>query len=272
MTTASSVGASAVYGPVCSWRFGTSLGVDLLLERSICSFDCRYCQLGGIELHTVERAVRVPTDRIARDLRGSAWRSADVVTFSGSGEPTLAANLGEAIDLVRAETGKPVVVLTNSVLLGDPGVQRELAFAAEVCCKLDAYDYGLLHHLNRPADTALTVREIVRRIASFRSGYRGRVSIQIMITPQTLRNIDRFIPWLAMIAADEVQLNVPSRAIPARRIVGARGEHDRFQAHLASRIASRASLEAAGQRLEEALAIRVLIPPVADPRPDAVRR
>lgn len=255
---------SSVYGPVHSWRFGSSLGVDLLLDRSVCSFDCRYCQLGEIEIHTQERCVWVPTGRVARDLRASAWGDAAVVTFSGSGEPTLAANLGEAIDLVREVTGKPVVVLTNSVHLCDPAVQRDLAAATQVCCKLDAYDDRFLHEMNRPADGALTVSELVSRIVAFRSGYRGRLSVQIMTTPETLRGIDRFIPWLAMIAPDEVQLNVPSRPVPQRRVVGARGEHVEFATLRASRIARRFSLEAARRRLEDALAVRVIVPPVAE--------
>src|SRR3954469_4255013 len=76
-----------VYGPVESWRVGSSLGVDLLCDTSVCSFRCVYCQLGVINLHTSERRVYVETKRVLSDLSASRWREADVITLSGSGEP-----------------------------------------------------------------------------------------------------------------------------------------------------------------------------------------
>ncbi|MEK6624776.1 MAG: radical SAM protein, partial [Bdellovibrionota bacterium] len=33
-----------VYGPVKSWRFGQSLGIDPIFHVSTCSFNCIYCQ------------------------------------------------------------------------------------------------------------------------------------------------------------------------------------------------------------------------------------
>ncbi|MGK7944070.1 MAG: radical SAM protein, partial [Microcystaceae cyanobacterium] len=35
-----------VYGPVTSWRYGRSLGIDPIGSLSTCSFNCVYCQLG----------------------------------------------------------------------------------------------------------------------------------------------------------------------------------------------------------------------------------
>ena len=95
---------STVYGPVYSWRFGNSLGIDLLMCGPVCSFRCPYCQLGKIGISTLERREFVPTSRVVEDLRDADWRDCDVITFSGNGEPTLAANLGEAIRTVKALT------------------------------------------------------------------------------------------------------------------------------------------------------------------------
>src|SRR5688572_4532892 len=129
---------STVYGHVRSWRVGQSLGVDMLFTSSICSFRCVYCQLGKIEIPTTERKVYVATEKVLADLEASAWEQADVITFSGSGEPTLAANLGETICAIKARTGKPVMVLTNATMLNDPGVRADLMAADKVFCKLDA--------------------------------------------------------------------------------------------------------------------------------------
>src|SRR5919204_3243273 len=128
---------STVYGPVNSWRVGRSLGVDLLCVNSVCSFRCVYCQLGRINVHTAERKVYVTTERVMADLGASAWREADIITLSGSGEPTLAANMGEVIREIKKLTRKPVLVLTNSAQLVSASVRRELCEADKVFCKLD---------------------------------------------------------------------------------------------------------------------------------------
>ena len=130
----SNLPTSTIYGPVKSWRVGQSLGVDLLFKTSICSFRCIYCQLGKIELPTRERQIYVPTEKVLEDLEASDWRSADVITLSGSGEPTLALNMGEVIRALKERTGKPVMVLTNATTLGDPQVRKELAEADRVFC------------------------------------------------------------------------------------------------------------------------------------------
>ncbi len=253
--------ASCVYGPVHSWRYGSSLGVDLLLPHSVCSFDCVYCQLGAIEVRTTERSVRVPTDKLARDLEASDWRRADVVTFSGSGEPTLAANLGEAIELAIRATGRPVVVLTNAVHLWDPAVRRELSLASEVCCKLDAADAEALLAVNRPVEPSIAFETIVAGIAALRLEFGGRVSIQVMALPRTLGTLHRLVPLLSSLRPDEVQLNVPSRPVPRARTIETRGDHRAFGADRAWRAIGRGELEELRDRIERETSLRVRIPP-----------
>lgn len=86
---------SSVYGPVPSWRAGKSLGIDLILHTSTCSFNCIYCQLGAIQNVTNIRRLFVSTKQVIDDFFNSNWQSADIITYSGSGEPTLATNLGK---------------------------------------------------------------------------------------------------------------------------------------------------------------------------------
>lgn len=254
---------SSVYGPVHSWRFGASLGVDLLLHRSVCSFVCVYCQLGEIDVRTVERAVWVPTSKVERDLEASAWAGAEVVTFSGSGEPTLAANLGEAIEVVNRVTGRPVVVLTNSAHLGDPAVRRELAGASEVCCKLDAADADTLRAVDRPVDPAITIERLAAGIAALRVEFAGRLSIQVMALPRTLATLHRLVPLLSALRPHEVQLNVPSRPVPPMRTVETRGDHRDFGADRAWRVIDRSELETIRERIERETSLPVRIPPAS---------
>ena len=59
--------------------------------------------------------VFVPTEPVALELEKVIGKvEADIVTFSGTGEPTLALNLGETIKIAGKVSGLPVAVLTNS--------------------------------------------------------------------------------------------------------------------------------------------------------------
>jgi wyosine [tRNA(Phe)-imidazoG37] synthetase (radical SAM superfamily) len=214
--------ASTVYGPVHSWRLGRSLGVDLLLVDSVCSFRCLYCQLGRINVHTCARKVYVPTQRVMSDLGASDWRRADVITLSGSGEPMLAANVGEVIRGIKAFTAKPVVVLTNAATLGDPEVRRDLCEADRVFCKLDAADEETFRKINRPV-TGLSLRRVVEGIKRFKSEYAGRLAVQTMLMPLNADGAEALAKILREIRPDEVQLNAPSRKRPREWRVGARG-------------------------------------------------
>ena len=214
-----------VYGPVNSWRAGRSLGVDLLYINSICSFRCIYCQLGKINLHTTERKVYVPTERVLADLKASNWREADVITLSGSGEPTLAANLGEVIQEIKALTAKPVWVLTNATTLNDPLVRREMCAADQVSCKLDAADERTFRMIARPV-AGVTLRGVVEGIKQFRAEYTGHLAIQMMLMRLHRRQAEAFARLLNEIRPDEVQLNAALRPIPREWLPAARGNSE----------------------------------------------
>lgn len=220
---------STVYGPVNSWRVGRSLGIDLLFTSSICSFRCLYCQLGKIETPTRERKVWVPTEKVMADLEASDWRSADMITFSGSGEPTLAANLGECIRLIKARTGKPVMVLTNATMLEEPEVRADLRDADRVYCKLDAGDEKTLHLIDRPVE-GITLAGIVRGIKALKAEYPGYLAIQSMFMPVNKKAVDAFAAVLRDIGPAEVQLNTPLRPVPRGWYIEARGNHERENA------------------------------------------
>lgn len=216
---------STVYGPVKSWRVGNSLGVDLLFTVSTCSFRCVYCQLGKIEQPTLERKVYVPTERVMADLLESDWEKAEIVTLSGSGEPTLAANMGEVIEGIHDLTHLPVMVLTNATTLGDPQVRQDLAKADRVFCKLDAPSDRLLQMINRPVP-GVTLESILAGIEAFRAEYRGFLAIQMMLMPMNRSEIAELAFILSRIRPDEVQLNTPMRPVPKEWFLEARGNYD----------------------------------------------
>ncbi len=251
---------STVYGPVYSWRFGNSLGVDLLFDNSICSFRCPYCQLGKINMLTTERQLYVTTDRVIADLKKADWRDADVITFSGNGEPTLALNLGEAIKAVKKLTGKKIVVLSNGSLLSDPSVRKELMAADHVSCKLDAPTDDLMLVLNRPA-SELNVAKLMEGLATFREEFKGKFSVQTMLLPANSKKSADFIPLLKRIHPDEVHLNLPSRPFPEYWRPELRGEHKSFSSDRAFRLVPLEEVQLFKSQIEKATKLNVRIPP-----------
>jgi wyosine [tRNA(Phe)-imidazoG37] synthetase (radical SAM superfamily) len=171
--------SSIIYGPVPSWRLGRSLGVDLLPPGGkTCTFDCIYCQLGRTARRLTQRAEFVPLDTVRRELERVRGVAADYVTFAGTGEPTLASNLGEAIRLARAILGLPVAVLTNSSLMAREDVRRDLACADTVVASLDAPNEQLFRRINRPV-AALRLEDILRGIDLFEVEYGGVLALEV---------------------------------------------------------------------------------------------
>jgi len=214
-----------VYGPVQSWRFGRSLGIDLLFHSSICSFNCIYCQLGRIQRLTTRQAVFVPTEHVFRDLERISWDEVDAVTFSGSGEPTLALNLGEVIDRIKDTVGKPVIVLTNSTLFGDEATRRRVLRADRVVCKLDAARQEMLEQVNRPAP-GVSLDSIVAGIRRLRDEFHGTLALQCMFMPVNHEEAAGIARLAATIRPDELQINTPRRPHPRQWNLETRGARE----------------------------------------------
>ncbi|MGC9503595.1 radical SAM protein [Baaleninema sp.] len=216
---------SSVYGPVSSWRYGKSLGIDLLGPVSTCSFNCAYCQLGDIQNRTAQRQVFVPTEKLLGDLQAFAPWDVDVITFSGNGEPTLALNLGEAIDAVKALTDKPVVVLTNATLLGDLEVRQALLKTDRVAAKFDAVFASDLQRINRPV-FGINWQSIWAGLQELRQDYNGVFEIQTMLLSEwTEEQQAEYIRLINLLQPDTIQLNTPTRPKPVTPHLETRGNH-----------------------------------------------
>jgi wyosine [tRNA(Phe)-imidazoG37] synthetase (radical SAM superfamily) len=202
---------SIVYGPVPSWRLGRSLGIDLLPGRGkTCCYRCTYCQLGVTTRPEVERSEFVSLSALTKELRAVKGVAADYVTFSGTGEPTLAANLGRAIDMARRGLGLPVAVLTNSALISREDVREELAKADVVVAKLDAPDERLFRLINRPLGS-ITLEGVIEGLRRFRSGYRGKLALQMMFLTANKTAAEEMAALATSLSPDEVQINTPLR-------------------------------------------------------------
>jgi len=207
---------SPIYGPVSSWRLGKSLGVDIVsTERKTCSFGCIYCQLGETANPLVQRREFVSIDEIESSLHSVRGLAADYATFSGMGEPTLASNLGEAIELARSILRLPVAVLTNSSLMVREDVCKELAQADVVVAKVDAPDEELFRQINKPF-VDHTLDDILQALKSFRRQYEGKLALQIMFMRANASRAAEMAAVAREVLPDEVQVNTPLRPCPVR--------------------------------------------------------
>ena len=219
---------SSVYGPVPSWRFGRSLGVDVITPPKKCTFSCVYCQLGMTKNHVsspenLQDSVPCP-ERILSDLENVLTKidleTVDIVTFSGNGEPTLNLDLGVIAQRIKARIGKlPMAILTNSSLLHRRDVRRSLSTFDMVVAKLDAGDDETFRQINRPADKQLDLGTIIDCIRQLKKDIRGTLALEVMlmesvdgrITNVKGRHLENLADAISSIQPDIVQLEVPYR-------------------------------------------------------------
>lgn len=204
-----------IYGPVPSWRLGRSLGVDLISGEKSCTFDCIYCQLGKTVRHIIKRQLFVPTAEIVKELESLPRLNIDYITLSGTGEPTLAANLGDVIEKIKGRFDKPVAVLTNSSLMYDSQVRRELGLADKVVAKLDAPGEELFREINQPTN-GITLSIVVRGIKNFNEEHPGKLALQMMFVPQNKEYAAQMAAIAKEINPVEVQINTPLRPSPVK--------------------------------------------------------
>ena len=201
-----------IYGPVPSWRLGSSLGIDLLSQKEkVCNFDCLYCQIGKTKRYTQARKVYVSTEAVAREIKSLPEVSIDYLTFSGRGEPTLAANLGEVARAIKSIRTEPLAILTNSSLIDNQDVRKDLLLIDFVCLKLDSYSQQSLEKINNPA-AGIRFENILNGIKQFRKEYKGRLGLQIMFIEQNKNMAEELAGLARLIGPDEVQINTPLRS------------------------------------------------------------
>ncbi|MDD5020229.1 MAG: radical SAM protein [Candidatus Omnitrophica bacterium] len=203
-----------IYGPVPSWRLGSSLGVDLFSqEEKICDFDCVYCQLGPTKRYTRDRKKYVAIEDVIDELGELPGTEIDFITFSGRGEPTLAANLGEGIRAVKFIRKEPVAVLTNASLMRSEEARMNLSPADLVVAKIDAYSPASLRDINRPAE-GIEFGDIPEGIKAFKKSFKGKLALQMMFIDSNKDGVDKMIGLAVDIDPDEIQINTPLRPCP----------------------------------------------------------
>jgi wyosine [tRNA(Phe)-imidazoG37] synthetase (radical SAM superfamily) len=208
-------GAQRIFGPVPSRRLGNSLGIDVIPLKT-CTFDCVYCECGATTDKTCERREFHPVREVLAELEAHLARmesKPDVVTLSGSGEPTLYRPLDELIDGMKRLSGLPVAVITNSSLLWMPEVRDELSRADIVLPSLDAAVEDAFRRINRPHPLCALPR-IIEGLETFLGRYRGTVLFEILLIEgynTAADNLEALRRAVGRMRVDRVQLNTAVR-------------------------------------------------------------
>ncbi|WP_028574033.1 radical SAM protein [Desulfonatronovibrio hydrogenovorans] len=205
-----------IFGPVWSSRLGSSLGIDLLGSKT-CSFDCLYCESGKTEAKTVARKPYVPLEKVEQEL--TRWFSCDLqipdhITLGGEGEPCLNSELGTILDIVKKlRPDIPAAVLTNSSLLNDPGVRKELLKADVVLPSLDSMVEEEFLRINRP-HPGIKLKQIIQGLMDFRQEFSGKLFLEVLILPginDSLRNRELLLDFCTVLKPDRVDLTTMTR-------------------------------------------------------------
>ncbi|MDD2715270.1 MAG: radical SAM protein [Candidatus Wallbacteria bacterium] len=201
------------FGPVLSRRLGRSLGIDLFPDK-ICSFDCIYCECGPTRIKTIKRENFMDPEIVLAEIAEAVKvHQPDVVTFSGSGEPTLFLDMEYLAEEIRKITDKPLVMITNSSLLFMPEVQKSLLNFDMVLPSLDSAGLYTFNLVNRP-HPKLSLQEIIRGLAEFSHAFKGKLWLEILLcegvndTEEDIRDLTRA---LKDIRTDQIQINSVDR-------------------------------------------------------------
>jgi len=205
------------FGPVPSRRLGQSLGINNIPAK-VCTYACCYCQLGPTSNMHQERCCFYHPQRVFTDVqkRLAGCRAAnervDYLTFVPDGEPTLEANLGREIELLKP-LGIPVGVITNSSLIWREDVREDLAKADWVSLKVDAVEERTWRKINRPL-RALDLSEILAGLLEFAQSYRGELVTETMLVHGVNCNAEdlaKNAAFISEIKPARAYLSIPTR-------------------------------------------------------------
>jgi len=202
---------SILFGPVPSRRLGRSLGVDMVPYKT-CSFNCVYCELGGTTNHTIQRQSFLDIDLVCRELKERLPQlqgKVDYITLAGSGEPTLNLDLKDLVAEIKNLTSTPIAVLTNSSLLPDPEVRKELQQVDLIVPSLDAVTQKIFEQVNQPVK-GIKSQEIVQALIDLRKEFQGQIWLEVLFCAginDSMSELNLLHEAVKAIRPDRIQIN-----------------------------------------------------------------
>ncbi len=186
------------YGPFNSRRLGLSLGINILLNYKICTYDCVYCEVGETKkanLVSPEYRIKtLPTPAFRNELKSILKYVPHLksLSFTGyQGEPTLSEYLLDfykiTLDVrneLKWDNEPPLITLfTNSTTLFLEEIRGRVKHFDFVLAKLDAATDKDLRRTNRPHGECPDIDTIVDSLIKLREEMpEKRLAIQCLIS------------------------------------------------------------------------------------------
>ncbi len=211
------------FGPVPSRRLGFSIGINNIPPK-ICTYTCVYCQLGKAVKIQSKRESFYATEAVIEAARRQIEKTRehspiDYLTVVPDGEPTLDINLGKTIHELR-KLGYPVAVITNSSLLWDPQVRKDLMEADWVSTKLDAGYEKTWRKVDAP-HPGLSFKEMVKGLQAFSEKFKGIHATETMLIKgynDGSDDLKAIADILKTLQVDIAYISIPTRPPAAKKI------------------------------------------------------
>lgn len=185
------------YGPFQSRRLGLSLGVDVLADYKLCTYNCVYCEIGLTEkdnLVSPNYRINLPPSRNFRKELFSILKYVphlNSITFGYNGEPTLNEKLLDFLKIaldVRNELNwtseKPLITLfTNSSTLYIDKIRERVKQFELVLAKLDTANNVDFKRTNRPHHDTPNIEMIIESLIKLKRELpkKNKLAIQCLI-------------------------------------------------------------------------------------------
>jgi wyosine [tRNA(Phe)-imidazoG37] synthetase (radical SAM superfamily) len=205
------------FGPVPSRRLGRSLGINNIPPK-ICTYSCIYCQLGKTSKMKIQPQVFYSPYLILKEVQNKVKKSKekgepiDYLTFVPDGEPTLDINLGQEIKLIKS-LGIKIAVISNSSLIDQKQVRKNLKEADLVSLKVDSVEEKIWRKVDRP-NRNLSLKDILNSMLKFKENFKGEIITETMLVQDInddSQHLKKVANFLAELKPNRAYLSVPIR-------------------------------------------------------------
>jgi len=165
----------------------------------------------------IDRRSFYPPELVFEEVKRKVWEAEekgeriDYLTFVPDGEPTLDANLGQEIEMLKA-LNIPLAILTNSSLIWREDVREDLLRLNLVSLKLDAVSEDLWRRIDRPHKT-LRLDKILEGMLEFRKDFDGKLVTETMLIDGITygEEFKKIAEFLRELKPDIAYIAVPTR-------------------------------------------------------------
>jgi wyosine [tRNA(Phe)-imidazoG37] synthetase (radical SAM superfamily) len=137
----------------------------------------------------------------------------DVVTVTGSGEPTLNIDLHIIAAEIKKIISHPLVLLTNATLVTDDNVKDAMSLYDIIVPSVDAVSEEVFKKINRP-HPSLNLINILNQLREFSHNYHGKLFIEVLLVEginDNFEEIGKIATYIKTLKYDKVQLNTVFR-------------------------------------------------------------